>query len=181
MAKALSFLIVVLIKVDGTASPCFREQKDSHPQDFSVTKNNLSFGVSQKGSRERCLPFFSENETGKNGKNGRKRKERKKTERKQEKTEKKRKEKIGSDTVPATPFVKARALLRTKFVFTKDPNRLYKGHFRDLVLRSRPPFTGVPGPGPESAPRSAFGAILGTCLGVPQRVFFECFLAFFGS
>ena len=48
-------------------------------------------------------------------------------------------------------------------------------------LRSRPPFTGVLlGPGPESAPRSAFWAILGTCLGVPQRVFFECFLAFFG-
>ena len=29
-------------------------------------------------------------------------------------------------------------------------------------------------------PRSAFWAILGTCLGVPQRVLFECFLAFFG-
>ena len=42
-------------------------------------------------------------------------------------------------------------------------------------------FTGVLlGPGPESAPRSAFWAILGTCLGVPQRVLFECFLAFFG-
>ena len=42
------------------------------------------------------------------------------------------------------------------------------------------PFTGVLlGPGPESAPRSAFWAILGTCLGVPQRVLFECFLAFF--
>ena len=50
-----------------------------------------------------------------------------------------------------------------------------------LRLRSRPPFTGVLlGPGPESAPRSAFWAILGTCLGVPQRVLFECFLAFFG-
>ena len=50
-----------------------------------------------------------------------------------------------------------------------------------LYLRSRPPFTGVLlGPGPESAPRSAFWAILGTCLGVPQRVLFECFLAFFG-
>ena len=49
------------------------------------------------------------------------------------------------------------------------------------VLRSRPPFTGVLlGPGPESAPRSAFWAILGTCLGVPQRVLFECFLAFLG-
>ena len=36
-----------------------------------------------------------------------------------------------------------------------------------LPLRSRPPFTGVLlGPGPESAPRSAFWAILGTCLGV---------------
>ena len=47
-------------------------------------------------------------------------------------------------------------------------------------LRSRPPFTGVLlGPGPESAPRSAFWAILGTCLGVPQRVLFECSLAFF--
>ena len=29
-------------------------------------------------------------------------------------------------------------------------------------------------------PRSAFWAILGTCLGVPQRVLFECFLAFLG-
>ena len=49
------------------------------------------------------------------------------------------------------------------------------------TLRSRPPFTGVLlGPGPESAPRSAFWAILGTCLGVPQRVLFECFLAFLG-
>ena len=36
------------------------------------------------------------------------------------------------------------------------------------------------GPGPESAPRSAFWAILGTCLGVPQRVLCECFLAFLG-
>ena len=45
---------------------------------------------------------------------------------------------------------------------------------------SWPPFTGVLlGPGPESAPRSAFWAILGTCLGVPQRVLFERFLAFF--
>ena len=34
------------------------------------------------------------------------------------------------------------------------------------------------GPGPESAPRSAFWAILGTCLGVPRRVLFECFSAF---
>ena len=50
-----------------------------------------------------------------------------------------------------------------------------------IALRSRPPFTGVLlGPGPESAPRSAFWAILGTCLGVPQRVPFECFLAFLG-
>ena len=53
--------------------------------------------------------------------------------------------------------------------------------FSALWLRSRPPFTGVLlGPGPESAPRSAFWAILGTCLGVPQRVLFECFLAFLG-
>ena len=37
------------------------------------------------------------------------------------------------------------------------------------------------GPGPESAPRSALRVILGTCLGVPQRVLFECFLAFFGN
>ena len=44
-----------------------------------------------------------------------------------------------------------------------------------LVLRSRPPFTGVlRGPGPESGPRSAFWAILGTCLGV----LFEVFWAF---
>ena len=48
-------------------------------------------------------------------------------------------------------------------------------------LRSRPPIKGVLlGPGPESASRSAFWAILGTCLGVPQRVLFECFLAFLG-
>ena len=53
--------------------------------------------------------------------------------------------------------------------------------FGELPCESRPPFTGVLlGPGPESAPRSAFWAILGTCLGVPQRVFFECFLAFLG-
>ena len=53
--------------------------------------------------------------------------------------------------------------------------------FLRFVLRSRPPFTGVLlGLGPESAPRSAFWAILGTCLGVPQRVLFECFLAFLG-
>ena len=53
--------------------------------------------------------------------------------------------------------------------------------FLFVALRSRPPFTGVLlGPGPESAPRSAFWAILGTCLGVPQRVLFECFFAFFG-
>ena len=37
-------------------------------------------------------------------------------------------------------------------------------------------YRSAPGPGPESAPRSAFRAILGTCLGVPQRVLFECFL-----
>ena len=50
-----------------------------------------------------------------------------------------------------------------------------------VTLAIRPPFTGVLlGPGPESAPRSAFWAILGTCLGVPQRVLFECFLTFFG-
>ena len=35
------------------------------------------------------------------------------------------------------------------------------------------------GPRPESAPRSALWAILGTCLGVPQRVLSECFLALF--
>ena len=59
--------------------------------------------------------------------------------------------------------------------FWSTPASVYR-----LCLRSRPPFTGVLlGPGPESAPRSAFWAILGTCLGVPQRVLFECFLAFF--
>ena len=67
-------------------------------------------GVSQKGSRERYLPVFSENETEENGKNRRKRK---KTERKQGKNGKngkkrKKTEKIGSDTVPATPFAKPR-------------------------------------------------------------------------
>ena len=41
-------------------------------------------------------------------------------------------------------------------------------------------YRSAPGPEPESAPRSAFWAILGTCLGVPQRVLFECFLAFLG-
>ena len=35
------------------------------------------------------------------------------------------------------------------------------------------------GPGPESAPRSAFSVFLGTWPRVPQRVPFECFLAFF--
>ena len=71
------------------------------------------FGVSQKGSRERCLPAFflkmkrkkrkktetngRNGKTERNGRNGRKRK----------KTEKKT-EKIGSDTVPATPFAKPR-------------------------------------------------------------------------
>ena len=41
---------------------------------------------------------------------------------------------------------------------------------RQVPLRSRPPFTGVLlGPGPESAPRSAFWAILGTCLGVHAK------------
>ena len=36
------------------------------------------------------------------------------------------------------------------------------------------------GPGPESAPWSAFWAILGTWLRVPQGVLFECFLALLG-
>ena len=81
------------------------------------------------------------------------------------------------------------------FSLTKKTARFTKGQFRPyqgpktallrtffvVKLRSRPPFTGVLlGPGAESAPRSAFWAILGTCLGVPQRVLFECFLAFFG-
>ena len=62
-----------------------------------------------------------------------------------------------------------------------DALRAWQRHLQATGLRSRPPFTGVLlGPGPESAPRSAFWAILGTCLGVPQRVLFECFLAFFG-
>ena len=53
----------------------------------------------------------------------------------------------------------------------------YQKNGRDtLELRSRPPFTGVLlGPRPESAPPSAFWAILGTCLGVPK----ECFLSAF--
>ena len=37
------------------------------------------------------------------------------------------------------------------------------------------------GPGPESAPQSAFWVLLGNCLGVPQRVLFECFLALVGQ
>ena len=50
-----------------------------------------------------------------------------------------------------------------------------------ITLRSLPPFTGVfTGHGPESAPRSAFRAVLGTCFGVPQRVLFECFWRFLG-
>ena len=86
-------------------------------------------GVSQKGSRQRCLPFFSENETEENGKKGRKRKKKKrktpepeidsqkgkkwkrnKNGRKQKKKKKngRKTEKIGSDTVPATPFAKSR-------------------------------------------------------------------------
>ena len=43
-----------------------------------------------------------------------------------------------------------------------------------LELRSRMPFTGV-------LTRSAFRVILGTCLGVPQRVLFERFLLAFFS
>ena len=63
----------------------------------------------------------------------------------------------------------------------RAPQKGQENWCRALILRSRPPFTGVLlGPGPESAPRSAFWAILGTCLGVPQRVLFECFLAFLG-
>ena len=89
-------------------------------------------GVSQKGSPERCLPvlFFSENETEENGKkrkktekNGKNRnpkktakKEKKETEKTEENGKKRKKmeenrkksEKIGSDTVPATPFAKSR-------------------------------------------------------------------------
>ena len=62
----------------------------------------------------------------------------------------------------------------TRWVSSLGPLLVFK-------LRSRPPFTGVLlGPGPESAPRSVFWAILGTCLGVPQRVLFKCFLAFLG-
>ena len=37
------------------------------------------------------------------------------------------------------------------------------------------------GPGPESAPRTAFWVIFRTWLGVPQRVLFECFLALLGQ
>ena len=92
-------------------------------------------GVSQKGSRERCLPVFfvflkmkrkkTENETEENGKNGKNRNPKKKqtkrrkmeTEKKTEENETKRKktEKIGSDTFPATPFAKS----RTKQTLTK--------------------------------------------------------------
>ena len=58
---------------------------------------------------------------------------------------------------------------------TFGPNN--KINFVIITSNTRPTLLG---PGPESAPRSAFWAILGTCLGVPQRVLFECFLAFFG-
>ena len=71
-------------------------------------------GVSQKGSRERCLPAFFWKSNGKKRKKTEKK--RKKTERKQGKEGKNgrkrkktgKKEKIGSDTIPATPFAKPR-------------------------------------------------------------------------
>ena len=69
---------------------------------MGALKWGLLIEVSQKGSRERCLPVFSENETDKNEENGRKRKEngkkterngrkRKKTEENGQKTREKRK------------------------------------------------------------------------------------------
>ena len=57
------------------------------------------------------------------------------------------------------------------------PSREQKG---DRVAIPAAIYRSAPGPGPESAARSAFGAILGTCLGVPRRVLFECFWAFLG-
>ena len=72
-----------------------------------------------------------------------------------------------------------------KKIFSPPPPKkkspIRRRHPPDPSAPPRDPLTGVLlGPGPESAPRSAFWAILGTCLGVPQRVLFECFLAFFG-
>ena len=87
---------------------------------------SASIGVSQKGSREWCLPvsFCPENETEENGKTEKKNKEKmgkkkqkkgiKKKQWKRKQAEKKhgrkrkKTEKIESDTVPATPFAKSR-------------------------------------------------------------------------
>ena len=61
-------------------------------------------GVSQKGSRERCLPVVWENETKQKRKQ--KEKKRRKNGENGQKKRKKKKKINGSDTVPATPFAK---------------------------------------------------------------------------
>ena len=63
---------------------------------------------------------------------------------------------------------------------TKFRNPLFTAIKLPFIAIPAAIYRSAPGPGPESAPRSAFWAILGPCLGVPQRVLFECFLAFFG-
>ena len=83
------------------------------PKNLSVAGGH---GVSQKGSRERCLPGFFFMKWKKTERKGRKRKKRKKSEprknsqkgkkwkwKNKEETGRKRK-KLGSDTVPATPL-----------------------------------------------------------------------------
>ena len=122
----------------GRTAHVFTAQGGTRRENEPSSKTPL-LGVSQKGSRERCLPVFcfAENETEKKRKktekNGRKRKEskedngkkaRKTTDRKQGKNGKKgrerkkwkkteKMEKIGSDTVPATPFAKPRFAKKT--------------------------------------------------------------------
>ena len=66
----------------------------------------------------------------------------------------------------------------------KDQNleKIRTSHFSDFKqwLRSLPPFTGVlRGPGRKVPHGVLFGQFLGTCLGVPQRVLFDCFFGVF--
>ena len=59
---------------------------------------------------------------------------------------------------------------------------LTKCMFDLLVLRSWPPFTGVPrARAGKCPPKSAFGVLVGIWLRVPQRVFEECFWHIWGS
>ena len=93
----------------------------------------------------------------------------------------------GPSQLASESFVKQAERLFDKYLRSTESHisspptteRSFKGCGGAEELRSRPPFTEV-GPGSESALRSAFQVILGTCLGVPQRVLFECFLALWG-